>query len=136
MALLPQGMTIELAINEKTKKLCWRVSCSEEYIKRTMLSILEERIERAETALPLCKHTKRKHRLTKLLTAMKQLEQRCKTELKAVDNGSECPNCSGGDYDDYFAGEAFKHRVCNSCSILYDAQDVKSTDLPKRLEGS
>lgn len=81
MAVLPEGMTIELAINKKTKELCWHVSCSEEYIKRTMLSILEKRIERAEIALPLCKHTKRKHRLTKLLIAMKQ----CITELEEID---------------------------------------------------
>lgn len=84
MAILPEGMTIELAINKKTKELCWLVSCSEEYVKQTMLSILEERIERAEIALPLCKHTKRKQRLTKLLNAMKHLKQQCINELVAI----------------------------------------------------
>jgi|GEM_PF-3086644 len=85
MAVLPEGMRIELAINKKTKGLCWHVSCSEEYIKRTMLSILEERIERTEIALPLCKHTKRKHRLTKLLSAMKHVRQQCIAELNELE---------------------------------------------------
>ncbi|MFL1998364.1 hypothetical protein VYF65_004164 [Lysinibacillus irui] len=85
MAVLPEGMTIELAINKKTKELCWHISCSEEYIKRTMVSILEDRIERAEIALPLCKHTKRQYRLTKLLNAMKHLKQQCISELNVLE---------------------------------------------------
>ncbi|TQR28333.1 hypothetical protein C7Y47_22085 [Lysinibacillus sphaericus] len=57
-------------------------------------------------------------------------------ELDAIDNRWECPRCGESDYDDYFAGETFKHRVCNACSILYDGQDIKIDELPTRLEGS
>lgn len=85
MASLPEGMMIELAINNRTRKLCWSIKFTEEYIKRSMLSILDERIERAEIAMTLCKHTKRKHRLTKLLAAMKQVKERCIDELNKID---------------------------------------------------
>ena len=57
-------------------------------------------------------------------------------ELDAIDNAWQCPNCDESNYDDYFAGKAFKHRVCNACNTFYDGQDITDDDLPTRLEGS
>lgn len=87
MTLLPEGMTAELAINNKTKELCWHICYSEEYFKRSVISILDERIVRAEIALPLCRHTKRKHRLTKLLNVMKQMKEQYIDELNKLEQG-------------------------------------------------
>ena len=70
MTLLPNGVTVELAKNKRTGELCWDVTFTQEYIMQTTLNILNERIERAEVALKVCKHTKRKHRLTKLYDAL------------------------------------------------------------------
>lgn len=81
MAVLPEGMTVKLTVNKETKTLCYHVHFSQEYIKRSMLNILDERIVSAEIALPLCKHTKRKHRLTKLLIAMREVRERYINEL-------------------------------------------------------
>lgn len=67
---LPDGLTIDLAINNRTSELVWQVGMSEEYITRVVLSVLDERIKRAEIALKVCRHTKRKHRLTKLYNAL------------------------------------------------------------------
>lgn len=127
MATLPEGMTIELAINKKTKELCWHVSCSEEYIKRTMLSILEKRIERAEIALPLCRHTKRKHRLTKLLIAMKRLKQQCITELDAIDTMND---------EGTRTEEDFKKLDAKAKEIGAIMKETMMSELPTRLEGS
>ncbi|MEA0556065.1 hypothetical protein U1P98_18595 [Lysinibacillus irui] len=85
MAILPEGMKIELAFNDRTKRWYWHVSCSEEYIKRSMLKIIDERIKRAEIALPLCKHTKRKHHLSKLLKAMREVRERYIGEFNNID---------------------------------------------------
>lgn len=85
MTVLPEGMKIELAFNNRTRKWCWYVSYSQEYIKQSMLNILDERIKRAEIALQLCKHSKRKHRLTKLLKAMREVRKRYIDELNGID---------------------------------------------------
>lgn len=85
MATLPDGMTIEFARHIKTDALYYHVTFTRDYIVRQALIILDERIARAEIALPLCKHTKRKHRLTKQLNAMKHVKQQCIAESNELE---------------------------------------------------
>lgn len=51
------------------------VRLTPEQIKQAVLKVLDERIIRATNALPLCKHTKRKHRLIKLLKALEEARE-------------------------------------------------------------
>lgn len=69
---LPEGITIEMCIHNRTDELSYEVSFTKSYINSIVLGILDERIARARIALPLCKHSKRKHRLTKLLSTLEQ----------------------------------------------------------------
>ncbi|WP_107838640.1 hypothetical protein [Metasolibacillus meyeri] len=78
---LPEGITTVPYIDKQTGELRVHVQYSKEYINSVVLRILDERIARAEMALPLCKHTKRKHRLNKLLIALKEARKRYNNEL-------------------------------------------------------
>lgn len=69
---LPEGITTVRYIDEQTGELQVHIQYSKEYLDSVVLGILDERIARAKVALPLCKHTKRKHQLTKLLSALEQ----------------------------------------------------------------
>ena len=81
---LPDGLTIDLAINNRTSELVWQVGMSEEYITRVVLSVLDERIKRAEVALKVCRHTKRKHRLTKLYNALVKFHKEQSIKLQQL----------------------------------------------------
>ncbi|SFN13861.1 hypothetical protein SAMN05421832_11642 [Psychrobacillus psychrodurans] len=78
---MPDGMSVDLAINKRTGKLVYQISYTEEYMTRTMLSILDERIARAEIALKICKHTKRKHQLTKLYVRLIEIRNEQQNKL-------------------------------------------------------
>ena len=86
---LPEGITTVPYIDKQTGELRVHVQYSREYINSVVLGILDERIARAKIALPLCKHTKRKHRLTKLLSALEQgrvrLDDTLPTHLESTD---------------------------------------------------
>lgn len=81
MPLLPTGTTIELAKHNKSGKLLYYVTFPREYIIRQVLNMLKKRITQAEISLTYCNHTKRKHRLKKLITAMKAVKERYNNEL-------------------------------------------------------
>lgn len=85
MATLPDGMTIEFARHNKTDALYYHVTFTRDYIVRQALVMLDERITRAEIALPICKHTKRKHRLNKLLMMMREVRERFNNELMELE---------------------------------------------------
>ncbi|MED3800196.1 hypothetical protein P4604_22795 [Lysinibacillus capsici] len=104
MEVLPEGITIRLDII------------------RSVISILDERIKRAEIALPLCKHTKRKHRLSKLLTAAKQLKQQYITELKEIENAWQC-ECGSTEYETTYEDNFLTDNQCMGCG--------KNFSLPK-----
>ncbi|MEQ6353950.1 hypothetical protein ABNX05_04920 [Lysinibacillus sp. M3] len=57
-------------------------------------------------------------------------------ELDAIDNKWECPRCGESNYNDYFAGNSFKHRLCKGCNRSYTVEDFLADELPTRLEGS
>ena len=81
---LPDGLTINLAIHNRSGNMVWLVEMTEEYLTRSVISVLEERIKRAEVALKVCKHTKRKHRLTKLYKAMVEFHQEQTAKLQQL----------------------------------------------------
>lgn len=56
-----------------TKGKVYQVTVTPEQVRQSVLVILDERIKRADIALPMCKHTKRKHRLLKLIAVMKKI---------------------------------------------------------------
>lgn len=78
---LPEGVTTVPYIDKKTGELKVHIQYSKEYINSIAIGILDERITRAKLALSLCKHTKRKHRLTKLLQTLEHVRETFEDDL-------------------------------------------------------
>lgn len=83
---LPDGLTVNLAINNHNGELVYCVEWTEKYVTQKVLAVLNQRIDRAILALKVCKHTKRKHRLTKLYNTLIKFRDEYQVKLNNLIN--------------------------------------------------
>lgn len=79
-------MKAEMCMSNKTEQFMWQVEFSEQYIIKMILAILDERIKRAEVALKIIRHSKRKAVLIKLHRALVQFHKEQTERLSVMDD--------------------------------------------------
>lgn len=72
---LPEGLSVDMCINNRTGELFYHVTATKEYIESVAINILDQRIERAKLAIRCGKHTKRIAHTRKLLNALEDCRE-------------------------------------------------------------
>lgn len=82
-------MKIERCKSNRTGQLLYQVKFSERDIIKMTLTILDERIKRAEVALKVIKHSKRKAVLIKLHRALVKIHKEQIDKMNAIEDRLE-----------------------------------------------